>query len=165
VGSSHGLTHRHLHVVCAPGTPLEELPLAALVDLLERGDLDTWRPIAEACAREPWGLFAKKVLRLADAYPMYGTSPLWRTFVDRCRTRSGTTPPASLAELRRRHGLTQVELAQRMQMSQSDLSKFERRHDVRLSTLKAYAEALGGRLRIQFEDKNERTEIKIPADR
>jgi len=132
VGGSHGLTHRHRHrhLVCAPDTPLEELPLAALVDLLERGDLGTWQ-----------------------------------AFIGRCRARSGTTPPASLAELRRRHGLTRVELAKRMEMSQSDLSKFERRHDVRLSTLKAYAEALGGRLRIQFEDMNERTEIKIPADR
>jgi len=142
MGRNHGLAHRHRHrhghrhphrhrhQVCAPDTPVEGLPRAALVDLLERGDLDTWR-----------------------------------AFIGRCRARSGTTPPASLAELRRRHGLTQVELAKRMEMSQSDLSKFERRHDVRLSTLKAHAEALGGRLRIQFEDRNERTEIRIPADR
>ena len=46
----------------------------------------------------------------------------------------------------RAHGLTQVELARRMRISQSDLSKLERRSDVRLSTLHAYAEALGGKI-------------------
>ena len=35
-------------------------------------------------------------------------------------------------------------------MSQSDVSKLERRQDLRLSTLQAYARALGGRLKPVF---------------
>ena len=64
-------------------------------------------------------------------------------------------------------GLTQVELAKRIGMSQSDLSKLERRQDVRLSTLRAYAGGLGGCLRIVFHKGHEQTEIRtrgLPAD-
>ena len=66
-----------------------------------------------------------------------------------------------LPALRRERGLTQVELADRLEMSQSDLSKLERRRDVRPSTLRAYAEALGGSLRILFLSGGEPTEIQL----
>ena len=45
-------------------------------------------------------------------------------------------------------GVSQEELAGRLHMSQPALSRFERRPDVRLSTLARYAEALEGRLEI-----------------
>lgn len=77
------MKHRHLEV--QPGTPAERLPAAAVVDLLERGDLGDWRPIAAAIAKEPYGDFAERVLRLVDAYPMYGTSALWRAWIARRR--------------------------------------------------------------------------------
>jgi len=157
------VTHRHLEY--APDTAAEEMPAAAIVDALDRGDLDAWQPIAAAVARDPLGPFAERVMRLVDAYPMYGTSPLWRSWIDRCRGRAEgprhQAPPGGLSELRRRLGLTQVELADRAGMSQSDLSKLERRRDVRLSTLRAYTEALGGRLRVLFEAGGEQTEIRI----
>ncbi len=156
---------KHRHLQYPSSTPAEELPTAAIVDALERGDLDAWQPIAAAVARAPHGAFAEKVLRLLDAYPMYGTSPLWRAWIDRCRARAeGSLLPCRqvpLAELRRSLGLSQVELAQRMEMSQSDLSKFERRQDVRLSTLRAYANGLGGRLQILFVRNHEQAEVRI----
>ncbi|MGB6001942.1 MAG: helix-turn-helix transcriptional regulator, partial [Thermoanaerobaculia bacterium] len=62
--------------------------------------------------------------------------------------------------LRRELGLTQVELAGRLGMSQSDLSKLERRRDVRVSTLNAYTGGLGGRLRILFEIGGKLVEIR-----
>ncbi len=156
------MTHRHLEY--PSDTPAEELPAAAVVDILERGDLDAWRPIAVAVARDPSGPLAENVMRLVDAFPMYGTSPLWRSWIDRCRARAEGRrgrPPVGLAELRKNMGLTQVELAGRFGMSQSDLSKLERRRDVRLSTLRAYAKALGGRLRILFVARGEQAEIHI----
>lgn len=156
------MTHRHLEY--PPDTPVEELPAAAIVDLLERGDLEAWQPIAAAVARDPLGPFAEKVMRLLDAYPMYGTSPLWRAWIDRCRARAERArpgPAVGLSDLRQAMGLTQVELAGRVGMSQSDLSKLERRRDVRLSTLRAYAKALGGRLRILIEAGGARAEIRI----
>ncbi len=138
----------------------EALPAAALVDILEQGDLDDWQPIAAAVARDPGGALAEKVMRLVDAYPAYGTSPLWRAWIDRCRAR--TRPrPARLAALRQRAGLTQAELASRLSMSQSDLSKLERRRDVRLSTLRAYAAALGGRVRVVVEIGGAAWEVRL----
>ena len=159
------MIHRHLRV--PPGTPPEELPLAAVVNLLERGDLDDWRPLAAAIRRDPHGRLADDVLRLVDAHPMYGTSPLWRAWIDRCRARAdGAEPPRrvdGLAELRRERGLTQTELARRVGVSQSDLSKLERRRDVRLSTLRTYLEALGGTLRLLFDYPEGRAEVRWPG--
>lgn len=156
------MNHRHLQV--HPETPIHQQPSAAIVDVLARGDLDEWRPIADAIRGDPMGPFADRVLRLVDAYPMYGTSPLWRTWIDRCRARTEDRFPlrvTDLSALRRKLGLTQVELAGRLGMTQSDLSKLERRPDVRLSSLRGYAEALGGRLRVLFLLAGEPTEIRL----
>jgi len=159
------VTVKHRHLDLRPGIPPEDLPPVAIVDILERGDLTDWKPVAEVIARDPWGKLAENLLRLVDAYPMYGSSALWRAWIDRCRARTeGTLFPAQpqdLAGLRRRLGTTQVELADRMGISQSDLSKLERRRDVRVSSLRAYGEALGGRFRLVFEREAERTEIRF----
>jgi DNA-binding Xre family transcriptional regulator len=163
------MKHRHLDV--APGTPAEELPAAAVADLLERGDLSDWQPLAAAIASDPDGNLAERVLRLVDAYPMYGTSALWRSWIEHRRDLAAgresamDEDPATLAELRRQRGLTQVELAARMEISQSDLSKLERRRDLRLSTLRALAGALGARLRavMRFPDGRE-VEVRTTAE-
>ena len=49
-------------------------------------------------------------------------------------------------------------------MSQSDLSKLERRRDVRLSTLRAYAKALGGRIETVFATDGERLEVQVGGE-
>ena len=158
------MIHRHLEV--RGDTPAEELPLAAIQDILERGDLDDWRLIAAAIRRDPGGRLADDVRRLVDANPAYGTSPLWRSWIERCRLRgqAGTEPRSvnGLAGLRRHFGLTQAELAPRVGTSQSDLSKLERRGDIRVSSLRGYVEALGGRLRLLFISHGEQVEIRWP---
>lgn len=53
-----------------------------------------------------------------------------------------------LRELRKRLGLTQVQASERIDTSQADLSKVERRRDHKLSTVQRYVEGLGGKLRI-----------------
>lgn len=157
------MIHRHLEA--RPEIPVENLPLAAVVDILERGDLREWQPLAAAVARDPWGEFAATIMRLIDAHPMYGTSPLWRSWIDRRRARlepiQGERRTAGLAALRRDHGLTQVEVATRIGISQSDLSKLERRHDIRISTLRAYVAAIGGRLRLICESQGRETELRL----
>ena len=161
------MNHRHLGYPA--GTPVEEWPVAALHDVLERGDLGDWKPIAMAVARDPNGSLAARVLEIVNAYPMYGTSALWRTWIDRRRARAeGAMAPATplaLAKLRRKMGRTQVEIARRIGISQSDLSKLERRKDVRLSTLNAYAKALGGRLRLLFAAGTETSELQVGASK
>lgn len=154
------MKHRHLDI--DPRAPVEELPAAALVDILARGDLEDWRGIAMAVSEDPCGEFAATVGRLVDAYPMYGTSSLFRAWIDRRRARGAA--PVGLAAFRRKLGLTQVELAGRIGMSQSDLSKLERRRDVRVSTLRELAGAVGGRLEILLEVDGERTRIAVPAE-
>lgn len=161
------MKYRHLEV--QPDVPIEDLPAAAIVDILERGDLADWKPVAEAIARDPKGQLAEKVMHLVDAYPMYGTSALWRAWIDRFRARFEgpwpSIPVENLAILRRRLGLTQSELAGRIGISQSDLSKLERRRDLRLSTLRTYAAALGCRLQIVFERDGKLVEIVLPNSR
>ena len=53
-----------------------------------------------------------------------------------------------LRALREAAGLTQEELAQRVAITQSQLSKLERREDHRISTVRRYVAALGGELEI-----------------
>ena len=158
------MTHRHLEV--SDTDPPEAQPLARIVDLLHRGDLDDWKPIARAIRSDPDGPLADRVLRLLAAYPTYGTSPLWRAWIDRCRSRleiDALPVIGGLAALRRSHGLTQVELARRMGISQSDLSKLERRRDIRLSTLRAHAAALGGDIRILFRSDANGAPLQLRA--
>ena len=145
-GEGTDVEFRHLDY--APTTPVDDLGPAAIEALLERGDLDNWRPLAHAIALNPFGATAATVERVCKAHQMYGTSTLWLGYIRRCR---GRRPRASdraetLGELRRRFGSTQQHVAERMGISQSDVSKIERRKDLRLSTLRAYVEALGGSL-------------------
>ncbi|HVS62626.1 MAG TPA: helix-turn-helix transcriptional regulator [Thermoanaerobaculia bacterium] len=158
------MIHRHLDI---PGElSVRELPLAALHDLLERGDLDDWRPLLREIEERPNGEVAKEVARLIDAYPMYGTSPLLRGWLERCRHRllpSRREPyeVLSLAGLRRALGRTQADVARSLGISQSDYSKLERRKDVRVSTLRSVATALGGVLRLAIDLPQRSVEAQI----
>ena len=70
-----------------------------------------------------------------------------------------------LTELRNALGVSQEELAQLMQKKQAAISRFERRSDMHISTLREFIAALGGRLQViasfpdgsyhlnQFEDE------------
>lgn len=158
------MIHRHLDVTA--GAPVAELPLAALYDLLERGDLDDWRPLLRAIQAAPVGELANRVSRLVDIYPMYGTSPLFRSWIERCRHRAEAAAPravgTTLASVRRGLGKTQAEVARRMGISQSDYSKLERRTDARVSTLAAAARALGGDLRLVLSMPGADRRLRLP---
>jgi hypothetical protein len=94
--------HRHLDY--PRDTPAEALPRAAIVDILERGDLADWQPIATAIANDPTGPFAEDVLRLIETFPMYGTSALWRAWIDRRRARAESTRQVDRPRPRGAHG-------------------------------------------------------------
>lgn len=55
---------------------------------------------------------------------------------------------ATLAQVRRAVGLTQVQMAETLRLGQGDISRIEQRPNVQLSTLARFIEATGGRLRI-----------------
>ena len=63
-----------------------------------------------------------------------------------------------LADVRQKHGLTQVEVAERLHVSQTAVSKIERGELARseLSTIRKYVEAVGGKLEIVADFGDER---------
>lgn len=71
----------------------------------------------------------------------------------------------SLAQLRVAHGVTQVDLAERLGVRQASVSELERRDDVYLSSLRSYVEALGGRLEVAAVFDGERHPIALGAAR
>lgn len=68
----------------------------------------------------------------------------------------------NLAELRKAKAVTQVEIAGMLCRKQSSVSALEHSEDPKLSSLREYVEALGGRLEIAvvFED-DERIQLKV----
>ena len=65
-----------------------------------------------------------------------------------------------LRELREQAGKTQAEVAEIAEMTQAELSKFERRDDHLISTLRRYVTALGGDLEIVAVFDNKRIALK-----
>ena len=55
----------------------------------------------------------------------------------------------TLSALREQAGVTQVELAKALQVTQANISQLERKQDLYLSTLSRYVEALGGHLELR----------------
>jgi transcriptional regulator len=70
-----------------------------------------------------------------------------------------------LQELRENIGqLTQTEVAEILGATQAHVSKLERRPDMLLSSLRAYIEAMGGRLDVRARFGNRTVRIKSLAD-
>lgn len=65
-----------------------------------------------------------------------------------------------LRELRQEAGKTQAEVAGIAEMTQAELSKFERRDDHLISTLRRYVTALGGQLEVVAVFDNKRIALK-----
>jgi DNA-binding transcriptional regulator YiaG len=61
-----------------------------------------------------------------------------------------TSPPepVRLSELRKERGISQAELAEILNKQQGEVSKIERRNDVKLSTLRDYVKSIGGSLQV-----------------
>lgn len=71
-----------------------------------------------------------------------------------------------LYDLRRSQEVSQAQLAELLHISQGAVSKFENSDDVRLSTLRQYVEALGGRLEVsaKFDDRTVKLDIGPGAE-
>lgn len=85
-----------------------------------------------------------KVTKWADVKHKGSAERVART---RCEA-DAEAAAVTLAQLREAAGKTQVEVAAETEMAQSELSRFERRDDRRVSTLRRYVEALGGELEV-----------------
>ena len=71
-------------------------------------------------------------------------------------SRGETSPPAAvrLAELRRELGLSQIELAERLNVQQGAVSRMERPGDIKVSSLREYCQSLGGSLTLMAQFPN-----------
>jgi DNA-binding Xre family transcriptional regulator len=77
--------------------------------------------------------------------------------------RAETLEEIRLYELRQVEAVSQVDLAERLDVTQSAISKLEHAADVRVSTLRQYVEALGARLELVavFADEDRRVPINL----
>jgi ribosome-binding protein aMBF1 (putative translation factor) len=57
-------------------------------------------------------------------------------------------PLTPLRELRQARGLSQKQLAERLQVQQPSIARLERRTDMYISTLRSHIEAMGGHLEV-----------------
>lgn len=57
----------------------------------------------------------------------------------------------TLQELRKAQQLTQVQLAETLNIRQATVAQMEKRSDLMLSTLRSYVEAMGGKLSLMVE--------------
>jgi DNA-binding Xre family transcriptional regulator len=72
-----------------------------------------------------------------------------------------------LYELRNAEALSQIELAGRLEITQSAVSKLEHAEDVRVSTLRDYLDAMGARLELVAvfdEDGEQRVPVQLGRD-
>jgi transcriptional regulator with XRE-family HTH domain len=60
----------------------------------------------------------------------------------------------TLQQLRKARQMTQVELAEKLNIRQETVAQMEKRSDLMLSTLRSSVEALGGRLKLVVEFPN-----------
>jgi DNA-binding XRE family transcriptional regulator len=67
------------------------------------------------------------------------------------RIRNEIVEETTLRELREMTGMTQAELAAKLEATQSHLSQVEAQDDLRLSTLRRYVKALGGEVHLRAE--------------
>lgn len=140
---------RFRHLDYADDVAVTDLGPAAIEDILARGDLAAWAPLTREVTRRPHGELARTVLRICAANPRYGTSRLWTDYIERFRFPHGEGGDSrSLAGVRRDRGLTQAEVGARLGISQSDVSKLERRGDLRVSSVRGYLAALGLTMRV-----------------
>jgi DNA-binding transcriptional regulator YiaG len=73
-------------------------------------------------------------------------SPAARARVD-ARVKA-TLDAMPLSEIRKAVGMTQIELAEKLEQGQGSVSKLENAADMYLTTLRKYLEALGGQLHL-----------------
>jgi DNA-binding XRE family transcriptional regulator len=70
----------------------------------------------------------------------------------------------ALSDLRESLEVTQTSLAETMDVSQENISRIERQHDLYLSTLRRYVEALGGHLEVIAVFPERRVSLLRPGE-
>ncbi|GAB7143067.1 helix-turn-helix domain-containing protein [Mycobacterium riyadhense] len=110
-----------------PDQPVEFWSTAAIRSALEGGDIATWKSIAAALKRDPYGRTARQVEEVLDG-ARYGISKALWEVLDRARTHLEANERAEVARhvklLLDRSGLEQQEFASRIGVTLQDLAAY-----------------------------------------
>jgi hypothetical protein len=108
--------------------PVEFWPTSAIRSALEGGDIATWKQIAIAIKRDPYGRTARQVEEVLENSRPYGISKALAEVLDRARAHLEANERAEVARhvrlLMERSGLALPEFASRIGVSVDDLGAY-----------------------------------------
>lgn len=108
--------------------PVEFWPTAAIRSALQGGDIDTWKRIAAALKRDPYGRTARQVEEVLEGTRPYGISKALWEVLERARTHLEANERGEVARHVRllvdRSGLAQQEFASRIGVSSEELGAY-----------------------------------------
>ena len=109
-----------------PEQPVEFWPTSAIRSALQGGDIDTWKRIAGALKRDPYGLTARQVEEVLEGTRPYGISKALWEVLERARAHLEANERAEVARHVRllidRSGLGELEFASRIGVAPEDLA-------------------------------------------
>lgn len=127
-------------------SPVASWPLEALASALERGDLETYRRIAEAIQRAPWGPVAQRVEQALTWTQPYGVTTIMRRAIDSAREQHRRSERAWVVEQLRtaigESGMSQSQFARALGTSPSRLSSYLNGRVTPAATLLARAKSI-----------------------
>jgi hypothetical protein len=111
-----------------PDQPVELWPTAAIRSALQGGDIDTWKRIAAALKRDPYGRTARQVEEVLEGTRPYGISKALWEVLERARAHLEANERAEVARhvrlLVERSGLGQQEFSSRIGVAPEDLAAY-----------------------------------------
>ncbi len=111
-----------------PDQPVEFWPTVAIRSALQGGDIDTWKRIASALKRDPYGRTARQVEEVLEGARPYGIAKALWEVLDRARTHLEANERAEVARhvqlLIDRSGLENQEFASRIGAAPEDLATY-----------------------------------------
>lgn len=111
-----------------PDQPVEFWPTAAIRSALQGGDIATWKRIAAALKRDPYGRTARQVEEVLEGTRPYGISKALWEVLERARTHLEANERAEVARhirlLIERSGLGEPEFASRIGVSPEELGTY-----------------------------------------
>jgi len=111
-----------------PDQPVEFWPTAAIRAALQSGDIATWKRIAGALKRDPWGRTARQVEEVLDGTRPYGIAKALWEVLERARTHLEANERGEVARhvrlLVERSGLAPQEFASRIGVTPEELGGY-----------------------------------------
>ncbi|WP_375487916.1 XRE family transcriptional regulator [uncultured Mycobacterium sp.] len=108
--------------------PVEFWPTAAIRSALESGDIATWKQIAVALKRDPYGRTARQVEEVLAGSRLYGISKAMAEVLERARAHLEADERAEVARhvrlLIERSGLREQEFASRIGVPADELAAY-----------------------------------------